>query len=127
MQVRLSGDFAGRVFLTGRPVIDPTTGGISVPELDFDVASRDVILSTVAWLAGPSLREDLRARARWPGDPAVAFLTEWLTRGLNREVSDALRIRGSVDSISIQSAHALTRALLVRISAKGTATIEVIR
>jgi hypothetical protein len=127
MQVRLSGDFAGRVFLTGRPDIDPATGVISVPDLDFDVATRDVLLSTVAWLAGPSLLEDLRARARWPGDPAVAFLTEWLTRGLNRDVSDALRIRGSVDSVSIVSAHALTHALLVRISAQGTASLEVVR
>jgi hypothetical protein len=125
MEVLLSGDVRGRLFLTGRPVIDSTTGEISVPDLDFDVATRDLLLSTVAWLAGPTLREDLRERAHWPGDPAVAWLAAWLREGLNRNISAELSVSGEVETLEILDVHALTQVLLVRVAATGTARLEV--
>jgi hypothetical protein len=127
MAVDLSGAVGGRVFLTGRPVIDPVTREISVPDLDFDVATRDVLLSTVAWLAGPTLREELRARARWPGNPAVDWLAGWLREGLNRDISDDLRVSGTVDSLDIVDTYALTQALRVRVTATGAARLQIIR
>jgi hypothetical protein len=125
MEVLLSGDVAARLYLTGQPVIDPTTGEISVPDLDFDVATRSILTSTVAWLNAAALREELRSRARWPGSPAVEFLATWLRSGLNRDISDELRVSGYVDSLRIVQTYALSEALLVRVAATGFASIHI--
>lgn len=125
MELHVSGDVRGRLFLTGEPAIDVATGMISVPDLELDVATRSVILQTVSWLADRGFRDALRERATWPADPAVRWLEGWLMEGLNRRLSDDLRVAGSVDSLSIIGVHALREALLVRISARGSARLFV--
>lgn len=125
MELRVSGDVRGRLFLIGSPAIDPTSGMISVPDLELDVATRNVVLATVSWLADRGLLDVLRERATWPSDPAVDWLEGWLTKGLNRRLSDDLRVTGSVNSLRIVGVHALRDALLVRVAARGSARLFV--
>lgn len=125
MELEVSGDVRGRLYLTGEPAIDITTGMISVPDLELDVATRSVVLATVSWLADRGFRDILRERATWPSEPAVRWLEAWLSRGLNRRLSEDLRVAGSVDSLSIVGVHAQRDALLVRISARGSARLFV--
>jgi hypothetical protein len=125
MRVRISGDLSGRLYLTGRPDIDLVTGQVSVPDLELDVATRDLVLAAASWFAARGLRDHLRERATWPTDPAVGWLTMWLERGLNRNLSDDLRVTGTVDSISIVGATALQDALWIRVAARGSARLFV--
>lgn len=125
MELEVSGDVRGRLFLTGEPAIDVATGMVSVPDLELDVATRNVVLATVSWLADQGFRDVLRERATWPSEPAVRWLEAWLSRGLNRRLSEDLRVAGSVDSLSIVGVHAGRDALLVRISARGSARLFV--
>lgn len=127
LELEVSGDARGRLFLTGQPEVDRQTGIISVPDLRLDVATRDVVLSTVAWLADQGFRDFLREQATWPSDPVVAWMREWLEEGLNRSLSDDLRVSGSVDSLTIVGVQALRDDLLVRISAHGDASLFVER
>jgi hypothetical protein len=126
MELLLSGDVSARLYLVGRPDIDPASGEISVPDLDFDVATRDVVLAAASWLRADELREVLRERASWPAAPAVQWITGWLERGLNRSLSDELRVEGSVDSVRILGVHALREALLVQVAVTGSARLFVI-
>lgn len=125
LELRVSGDARGRLFLTGQPSVDPSTGIISVPDLRLDVATRDVLLSTVAWLADNGFRDFLREQATWPSDAVVVWMRSWLDRGLNRRLSDELRVSGSVGSLNIVGVQALRDALLVRVSAEGEARLFV--
>lgn len=125
LEVRVSGDVSARLFLVGTPTIDPVTARISVPDLDFDVATRDVVLAAASWLRSGELRGLLRERANWPAAPAVEWITSWVERGLNRDLSDELQVRGDVSSVRILGAHALRDALLVRVAIGGTARLIV--
>lgn len=125
MRLRVSGDVRGRIYLTGRPAIDSRTGRVSVPDLELDVATRGVLMAAASWFAVPELRDYLRAHATWPTAPAVDWLTGWLERGLNRSISDDLRVRGAVDGVEIVGATAHRDALWVRLSAQGSASLFV--
>lgn len=127
MELEVSGDLGGRLYLTGRPAIDRATGQVSVPDLDLDVATRDLLVSTVTWFATRAFREDLRTRATWPMTSAVEWLSEWLHQGLNRDLSDDLGITGEVDSVEIVGVAAFREALIVRLSARGSARLLVRR
>jgi hypothetical protein len=123
LELRVTGTLRGRLYLTGSPTIDLATGQISVPDLEFDEATRDQLFPFLPELTALPLRDYLRERATWPSEPAVRWLSGWLVRGLNRSISDDLRVTGSVDTVQIVRAYALKDALLVRISAKGSASL----
>jgi len=127
VELVLSGDVAARLYLVGRPVINPETGQISVPDLDFDVSTRDVVLAAVSWMRADDLRDVLRKSAKWPAAPAVEWLTGYLMQGLNRNLSDELRVEGQVTSVRIVGVHALQSALLVQVAATGSAGLFVTR
>lgn len=126
MRVAVSGDLRGRLYLTGTPSIDPTALRISVPDLDFDIATGEAVLGIVPALAAFSLRDFLREQASWPVDPAVRWLGDWLGRGLNRQLSSELRVAGTVDTVRIEGVYPLSEFLLVRMSARGTARLAIV-
>ena len=125
VELLVSGDVAARLFLVGTAEVEPVTGRIYVPDLDFDVATRNIVLAAVSWIRANDLRDILREQARWPPEPAVEWLTGWLEQGLNRRLSDELRVEGEVASVRVLSVHALKEALLVRTSASGSARLFV--
>jgi hypothetical protein len=126
LEVLTSGDVVSRLFLTGTPQLDPTTGQFSIPDLDYDVRTRSVLFATLSWLGNRPLRDLLRERASWPATPAIAWLRSRLLEGLNRELSDELRVSGEVADLRILGIHAMQEMLLVRVTAKGTARLFVI-
>ena len=121
----VSGDLSARLFFTGTPALDPETQVISVPDLDFDVATENVVLAAASWIRQQGLRQLLRERARWPAAPATEWLTTWLDRGLNREISDVLRVEGNVLDVSPREVHALRDRMIVRIAARAEARVHV--
>lgn len=126
LEVSVSGDVRGTLYLTGSPTIDPEESRVSVPDLDFDVATEQAVFSIVPNLVALSLRDFLREQATWPVGPAVEFLAEWLLRGLNRDLSAELRVAGTVDSVGIVGVYPLREVLLVRMSASGSASLVVV-
>jgi hypothetical protein len=126
LELRLSGDLTGRLYLTGTPTIDRETAQISIPDLEFDDSTRRELFPFLPELIARPLRDLLRSRAVWPAEPAVQWLTQWLAIGLNRYLSDDLGVTGIVDDMSIVSAYALREALLVRVSARGRASMFLI-
>jgi hypothetical protein len=121
----VAGDVSARLYLVGTPEVDPSTGQITVPDLDFDVNTRDVVLAAASWFRADDFRDVLRQEARWPAAPAVEWLTGWLVEGLNRDLSDEIRVEGEVDSVRVLGVHALREVLLVRVSARGSARLFV--
>ena len=81
-------------------------------------------------MPGDGVPEDplllLRERAVWPAAPAVDWMTGWILKGLNRDLSDDLRVSGEVDEVRILSVHALKDVLLVRVAVGGSARLFVV-
>jgi hypothetical protein len=125
LDVRVSGDLAARLFFTGTPALDASSQVISLPDLDFDVATADVLLAAAAWMQRLGLRTLLRERATWPAAPVAAWLEQWLDEGLNRSISDDLRVSGQVASVTPREVYALREHLLVRIAARADARMYV--
>jgi hypothetical protein len=124
LEVVTSGDVVSRLFLTGTPRIDGA-GQFSIPDLDYDVRTRSVMFATLSWLGTGPLRQLLRDRASWPSTPAVGWLRDRLEDGLNRDLSDDLRVSGDVGGVRILGITATRDALAVRAQASATARLAV--
>jgi len=85
-----------------------------------------VLIATLAFLGNNTVRDLLRERASWPATPAVDWLKDRLLEGLNRDLSDELRVSGDVEGIRILGIQARRDMLLVRVTASGSARLFVV-
>lgn len=125
MGVTFDGSARGTVYLVGTPEIDEGTGMVHVPDLDFDVETRNVLVGGVAWLARPNLVRFLRERARIPIADVMAFVEEQLRKGINRPLSDDVTVEGEVLGSDLIDVVATRGALVVRAEAQARARLHV--
>jgi 16S rRNA (guanine966-N2)-methyltransferase len=123
--VRFEGSARGRLFLVGTPAIDREAGEIHVPDLEFDVETLNLLMRSAAWIARGDLVRTLREEARLPVSDVLAFAKEKLLEGLNRELSDQVRLEGEVLSVELLGVRATAAGLQVRASSEARATIVV--
>jgi hypothetical protein len=122
LEVDFAGTARGRIFLVGTPELDTERGEIHVPDLDFDLQTRNVLVGGLAWLAHDRLVAFLRERARIPVGQVMAPARAQLLRGLNRDLSDEVTVEGEVLSTRLLEVRALRDALVVHAEADARAT-----
>ena len=125
VEVEFGGTLRGRVFLVGTPTIDERANEVWVPDLDFDVATRSLLVSGAAWLAHGELVAFLRERARIPVADVIDLASEQLLRGLNRELSDEVRLAGEVERVEVLAVEAYRENFIVRSHALARARMEI--
>lgn len=126
LELNFRGAARGRLFLRGTPEFDPATGMIHVPDLDFDVASQSLLVQGMDWLAHPGVVETLRERARWEVADVLALAEKQINRGLNRELSDDVRLIGSVESIDVTGLYPQRDRLVVHAKATARARLVIV-
>ncbi len=125
LEVRFEGSARGRVFLVGRPELDSSAGELHVPDLEFDLETRNVLVGGLAWLAEDRLVEFLRQRARVSVAEVMEPARDQLLRGMNRDLSDDVSVEGDVHSTDLLEVRALRDYLLVHAEADAHATFRV--
>jgi hypothetical protein len=125
--VEVSGDLEGRLVLVGTPSYEASSGEVFVPDLDFSVATENLLVSGASRALHRQLVTVLRNRARWPVGDAMSWVAEKLAEGLNRELADGVRLDGRVDDVGIIGVEARTDHLLVRARGSAEASLTVDR
>lgn len=125
LQITFTGSSRGRLYFVGTPELDPETRQVTIPDLDVELASSDVLLRSLAWLGRSPLVDFLRERARFPIEDPIVLGRKYLLEGLNRELSDDVTLSGEVIDVQPIGVHATQRALFIRASAEATARLTV--
>jgi hypothetical protein len=125
LEVTFEGAASGTIYLVGTPAFDPSSNTIHVPDLDFDVATRNLLVAGSAWIARDELVTYLRARARVPAADAMNLAREQLESGLNRALSDEVRISGQVIEARVLGVRARRSSLVVQSQAEAVASLYI--
>ena len=125
LDVYFGGDARGHIYLVGTPEIDPATDQIHVPDLSFDVETRNLLLQGYAWVAREDILEFFRERARWPVEDLANLAGTQLERGLNHRLTDDVRLEGSVESVELLGVYPRIDALVVQAEARASASLVV--
>lgn len=123
--VTFDGSARGTVYLVGTPAIDHETRMIRVPDLEFDVETRNLLVGGVAWLARSNLVQILRDRACIPIADVMVLAEEQLRKGINRQLSEEVTVEGEVLSSHLIDVVATRDALVVRAGAHARASLHV--
>ncbi len=127
LTVVMAGAMEGAVRFVGRPRFDSTAGELQVPDLDFDVASDNVLVRGFDWLKHEELRDTLRLRARWPAAGLLEQARGKLEQALNRDLGKGVRLAATVPDARVLDVHALPEGIVLRAEARGEASLRVNR
>lgn len=125
LELLFEGSARGRLYLVGTPEYDRATGQMYVPDLQFDVASSNLLVEGYAWLSDEEITQFLRERARWPVGDATQLAAEQLHRGLNHQLTDSARLEGEVGTVEIMGVFARTDGFYVHAVAAADARLLV--
>jgi hypothetical protein len=125
--VTFSGAVQGRIFLTGTPRLDLVTRQLTVPDLDFDIGSTDLLGQGLSWWQGDAVRDFLRAKAVIPDTAALAGVERLAVRGMNRVLTAGVRLEATLTGSRGMAVCATREHLVVRAMAEGQARLAVDR
>jgi hypothetical protein len=127
LTLNVAGAADGVVRLAGRPAFDAATGELRVPDLDFDVASDNVVVQGLDWLKHGELRDTLRARARFPVAALLERSRSKLEQALNRDLTQGVRLAAEVPGARVLDVRARPGAIVLRAEATGSVALRVNR
>ena len=113
------GSARGVLYAVGHPAYDTTSAELYMPDLEYDVGTRDLLTGALAWLAGGQIEEFLRTRVRIKLGPVLADGQALLEKNLNRNLADGVHLSMVIKSGRVLSVRAAPAALLVRAVASG--------
>ncbi len=114
------------VYLRGTPRYLPRQRIFDLPDLDFDVKSNDLMVQIADFIFKSDLKNEIRRIAKLPIGLKMDILKEKMNKALNRPMGRFTRIHTQVNSFNVLDGFADNEGIEVRLSVKGTATMEVI-
>ncbi len=120
LALTVDGAVSGKAYFVGTPVVNTTSGVLSVPDLDFDVQTADALVRGVAWLKKSDLVTELRRRSQIPLQPILEETRVRVEEALNRDLADGVRLSGVVRSGRVIDVQADPLYLMVRAEAIGS-------
>lgn len=128
LRVQISGAVRGRLFFTGTPGYDPGTRQITVPDLDYDVGTAEILVRGYELLSDIQLRDFLRAKARLPDSAVVRKLSRLAEDGMNRKLpARGTRLSGRIHQARVIAVHATASDIRVRALADADLTLSIDR
>lgn len=124
VRLETGGDLAGSFYLTGKPLFDPRTNLFSVEEVDFDMNSESLLLTSADWFLHGSFRERLHEKLRLDLSARINEAREMAHKGLgNIELAEHVFLRGSVTDLGLREVLVLKDRIALRLRAKGEANL----
>lgn len=124
--LRIGGAARGILYAVGTPAFDPDSALLTIPDLQYDVATRNLLVGALAWLAQDPIEQYLRTRVRINLAGVLEDGRALVERELNRELAPGVTLRVAVGGLEVLAVAAAPEALLARAvaSGRGELTIE---
>lgn len=125
VRLTLEGDARGTVYLVGTPHYDAREAVLTMPDMEFDVQSRSLMVAGLDWLAGGQVEEHLRRSLRLSLAGVLDDGLALLQRELSRPLAPGAEMRTEITGGQVFRVRARAHALLVDAIAQGRAELGV--
>ena len=122
----VTGPVEGTLYAVGRPAFDTATAVLFMPDLTYDIGTRNMMVGTLSWLGQGTIEEFLRTRVRIKMAHVIEQGRALLEQNLNRELVPGVRLRTTVHAGRMLGVRAAPDALLARavVSGHGELVLE---
>ena len=125
LRLDFKGSKKGIVYLIGTPVFDPEKNTISMPDMNFDLKSKSVLLKMANWLLNEKITEKIKMASVFEISTLLDEARSGISNQLNRNLTEDVAMKGGVKSIQIQNIFTLKEGLYLRILSTGNISVQV--
>ncbi len=123
--VGIEGAITGEAFFVGTPKLDTVSRMLTVPDLDFDVATANTLVRGLAWLKKADLVAELRKRARIPLDTMLNETRSKVDGAINRKLTDGVLLSGHLGASRLLDVTVDPQFLVVRAEGEGALGLSI--
>ncbi|MBJ6727235.1 DUF4403 family protein [Geomesophilobacter sediminis] len=124
VKVVTAGSLEGTFYLTCRPVFDPGTGHFSVREVDFDVQSRNLLVTTADWFLHGSIRETIGEKLNLDLSQRLKQAQELAGKHLSKvRVAEGIYLRGALKTVKLSAVVVQKEKVCIRVYAEGESSL----
>ncbi|MBP5984280.1 MAG: DUF4403 family protein [Fluviicola sp.] len=116
--LRFSGYKKGYLYLTGTPTFDEATQTISVTSLDYDLATKHVLLKTAKWLFNDRILTALQDATLHDLTPQLHQLKEVINSNFHYTYAPFI-VKGKVNHLAVSSIYPDEKELIIRVLSTG--------
>ncbi len=110
----VSGDYAGKLAISGRPEYEPRSNRIKLRDMDFTVDTKSFLLKSASWMLKSVIVNKMQKELNLYMDSYKADWRELLTKELdNMVLPDGLRLEASVDDLKVENTFLAQDAIVV--------------
>jgi hypothetical protein len=121
--LEVHGAASGVLYVVGHPAYDTATTELSMPDLQYDIGTRDLLTGALAWLASGTVEDYLRNKVKIKLDKTIEDGRKLLEKNLNRDLADGVHLKATVTSGRGLVVRAAPKALLLRVIASGQGSL----
>ncbi len=117
----------GKVFLKAVPYYDQESGTIKIRDVDYDLETKDKLLSTASWLAKNKFRENIENQVSFPVKGQLEEAKKQLQQTLNNSgrVHESVMLKGKITEVVPDNIYLTPTAIKALVNAKGNLTVTI--
>jgi hypothetical protein len=120
VEITLSGSYKGKIFLTGTPQIEEKTNLINLPDLDFNLETRNFLIKSAAWMLKSNLKNMVQENINFYLTLNLNDTRKELERQLNDyELATGFRLKTNINKISVNHIQIIPDGMLVDLAIEG--------
>lgn len=120
VKLETSGDLGGTFYLTGKPLFNPQTSRFSVEEVDFDMNTQSLLLSSADWFLHGTIRERIQEKLNLDLTKRLTDAREMAQKALTRvELADHIVMQGNVRDLRFNDVLVQKDRISIQLYAEG--------
>ena len=120
VELTLSGAYKGKIFLTGTPKIDTLTNLINLPDLEFNLETKNFLVKTAGWILKSNLKKMIQENINFYLTLNLNDTKKELEKQLNEyPLATGFRMKSKIDQLSVDNIQITSDGILLDMGIGG--------
>jgi len=119
VEVGFTGTKKGVFYLLGNPEFDSKTGHLKLKNVEYDIATKNVLIKSAKWLLDETIRKKLEEQMDFDMSDVVNSTKKSIHESLNQKMDYGVQLKGVLTALEIVGWDINTKNLVVRAKTKG--------
>ncbi|HSU27463.1 MAG TPA: DUF4403 family protein, partial [Chitinophagaceae bacterium] len=125
IRVRFSGSDDGTFYLLAKPSYNPSGKVLELKDIDFDIKSKNTLLSSADWLFNKRIVAEISRYARFDLAPYIDSAIRGINFALNKEWLKGIRSSGNISELRLVGIYPMSNHLIIRSNCTGNLSVQV--
>lgn len=119
VEVGFTGTKKGVFYLLGNPEFDSKTSHLKLKNVEYDIATKNVLIKSAKWLLDETIRKKLEEQMDFDMSDVVNSTKKSINESLNQKMDFGVQLKGALTGLDIVGWDINSKNLIVRAKTKG--------